>query len=444
MSLSTALFAATGAMRVFERSLEVASTNVSNVNTPGYVKHRQEIISFRDGISAGKVASSRNLYNESSVWQRQSGLAKSQQQIDTLGQVEQALPIGEGLGIADSLNNFFTAFTQLSAAPNSITGRQVVLNKAQTLANDFNTTANRLARSSQFSEQEVSAVVSKINGVLADVASFNKGVRSDSRVNEDGGVESRLFQSLESLSEYADFQALPQDDGSVSVYLGGQSLGAIGDKNFAIKSVVVNNQVQIQDFDGKDISANFQSGKLAALLDFRNRQFPGYAADLDTLAASVADSVNTTLSAGLDLAGNPPAVNLFVYTPTQGAAFTLGLGGLLPEELAAASSGAPGGNGAALAVADLAKQPQVNGYTFTQFYGTIAANVGADIASAKAEQTSGTQLLSQARTIRGDASAVSLDEEAAYVLQIQRGYEAVSKLMTVIRSLTDTVMGLIR
>ena len=446
MSLTTALFSATDAMRVFERSLEVAQTNVGNVNTPGYAKQRQEIISFRDGIQAGRVISSRDLYNESSVWQRQSGLGAANQQIDTLSQVEQALPIGENLGVAASLSSFFASFTQLAVSPNSTSARQVVLDKANTLATDFNTTANRLARSAQSSEQEIRSAVSRINGVLDDIAGFNKAVRLDGRVRQDGGVESRLYKSLESLSEYADFKALPNEDGSISVYLGGQTLGVIGDSSYQIHSVVANNQVQILDSQGADITGQFQSGRLGSLLNFRNKQFATYSADLDKLAQRVADQVNTTLASGLDQSGAPPVQNLFNYSavPPNGAASTLVAGPLAPQDLAVAGAASPGGNANALTIADLAKQPSINGYTYTQFYGATSAKVGTAIAAAKADQNTETQLLTQAQTIRANTSGVSLDEEAAYVLQIQRSYQAVSKLLTVISSMTDTVMGIIK
>ena len=156
--------------------------------------------------------------------------------------------------------------------------------------------------------------------------------------------------------------------------------------------------------------------------------------------------MNTTLASGLDQSGAPPVQNLFNYSavPPNGAASTLVAGPLAPQDLAVAGAASPGGNANALTIADLAKQPSINGYTYTQFYGATSAKVGTAIAAAKADQNTETQLLTQAQTIRANTSGVSLDEEAAYVLQIQRSYQAVSKLLTVISSMTDTVMGIIK
>jgi flagellar hook-associated protein 1 FlgK len=52
--------------------------------------------------------------------------------------------------------------------------------------------------------------------------------------------------------------------------------------------------------------------------------------------------------------------------------------------------------------------------------------------------------LTQARVLRAEVSGVSLDEEAAKLLQYQQAYQAVGKLVSVLNELTDTVMNMIR
>jgi flagellar hook-associated protein 1 FlgK len=45
---------------------------------------------------------------------------------------------------------------------------------------------------------------------------------------------------------------------------------------------------------------------------------------------------------------------------------------------------------------------------------------------------------------RQEATGVSLDEEAAKILQFQQAYQAVGKLIGVISDLTESVMNIIR
>ena len=361
-----------------------------------------------------------------------------------MGQLEQVLPIGENVGIAGALSGLFQSFSQLAVSPNSTTTRQVVLDRATELATTFNNASKGIGNAAQAVEREVTSDVAKINSLLTEIASVNKASRSDASVRQDGGVDARTYKALEELSEYTNFTALPQADGSISVFLANQNLAVVGDRSFPLKNVVVNNQAQIQDTTGRDITSQFTTGRLGGLLNFRNVTYPKYSTDLDTLAQSVADKINGTLAGGLDQNGNVPTTNLFTYNPAIGAAATFGVNRIGTQDLAIASVGAPGGNGNAYALTDLTKSAQINGYRFNEFYGNIAARVGRAINFAQQEQTTQTQLLQQARTIRQDTSGVSLNEEAAYIVQIQRGYQAAAKLISVISDMTEVVMGIVK
>jgi flagellar hook-associated protein 1 FlgK len=116
---------------------------------------------------------------------------------------------------------------------------------------------------------------------------------------------------------------------------------------------------------------------------------------------------------------------------------------MTPDQIAAALPGAPGGNGNALNLAALANGKNLNNYTFAQFYGNLGGRVGRDLATATDNQTTKQQLLNQAQTLRQQSSGVSLDQEAEHLIAFQRSYQANAKMLTVLTSLTDTLMGLI-
>ena len=117
---------------------------------------------------------------------------------------------------------------------------------------------------------------------------------------------------------------------------------------------------------------------------------------------------------------------------------------ITPDEIAAALPTAPGGNGNAIAIAQLASSPTVGGFTFTQAYGNLGGLVGRDIAQAKRDQTTQQDLVSQAQSQRAAATGVSLDKEAAKLLQFQQAYQAVGKMVGVLNTLTDTVLNLLQ
>jgi flagellar hook-associated protein 1 FlgK len=153
--------------------------------------------------------------------------------------------------------------------------------------------------------------------------------------------------------------------------------------------------------------------------------------------------VNATLAQGVDRNGSPPPYGLFAYNPNAPAA-TLDINPLVPDQIAAALAGAPGGNGNAIAMAQLSGAPIAAGFTLSQAFGALGAKVGRDVANARNEQSQYQDTLAQSRQFRQETTGVSLDEEAAKLLQFQQAYQAVGKLITVINDLTDSVMNIIR
>jgi len=220
----------------------------------------------------------------------------------------------------------------------------------------------------------------------------------------------------------------------------------IGAQSFPLSADFSAPQTAVRDSQGKDITAELQNngGTLGALLQTGNVTLPGYRTSLNTVAQTFADTVNNTLSQGVDRNGNPPAVNLFQYNAALGVAFTLSVTNITLDQIAAATAAAPGGNGNALAVAQLATQSVVNGFTFTQAYGNLGGQVGRDIANAQQDQTAQKDLLDQAQQRRTAATGVSLNAEAAKLVQFQQAYQAAGQLVTTLNSLTQTVIDMVK
>ena len=218
----------------------------------------------------------------------------------------------------------------------------------------------------------------------------------------------------------------------------------MGGNVYPVRADIANNGATIEDSQGKDITGLFQTGSLGSLLQTRNTFLPGLQSDLDRLAQSVADSVNTTLAAGVDQTGATPTTPLFTYDAAVGAARTLAVNNLQTSDLALALPAAPGGNGNALALAGLSNQKSLDGATFTEFYGNVAARVGREVSTSTEESKVHQSLTDQARSLRDGLSKVSLDEEAVLLIEYQRGFQATAKLIGTLDSMTDTLMGLIK
>ncbi|MDQ2844584.1 MAG: hypothetical protein M3Y72_26765, partial [Acidobacteriota bacterium] len=174
----------------------------------------------------------------------------------------------------------------------------------------------------------------------------------------------------------------------------------------------------------------------------------------DTSPSTVAADLNTqfgTLGIGATASVNANSGGLMIATTntTAGASIQI-LSGTANAALGLTQTTPTyqsGVNGVALSLSALANpgnpNDEINGQSYTQFFGGIAAQVGSQLAAAKSGQSVQQDLVTQAQSLRQQVSGVDLNAEATQLLQLQTSYQAASKMMNVIDNLTQTVLGLI-
>lgn len=442
-SLLTSLGVAADSMRSMQRAIDVTSNNVMNAKTPGYAKQSQTMLARRfdlsaglgGGLAAGPQVSYRDQSYERSVQDAAHGYGRSSQRTGILSQLEPIFDVSGKTGIGPAIDKFFEGFSLLSVNPNDNSTRQSVIDRAEDLASQFQYADRSLADADANSLGRLNDTASAINRLAAQIRDYNREVQKDVSVTSDAGMDAQLHSKLEELSSLVDFDVLRRGDGTVQISIGGQTPLVMGNKDYPL-TVDPTGQVM----SGADNVTNiFQGGEIRGVVEVRS-QIQDMRAKLGDVAASLAARVNTALSAGLDKTGATPARDLFQIsagTLAVNAAFT-------PDDIAAASAVAPNGNGNALSIAALGTAKTVGTMTFSQAYGDIAAKAGAALDQAREEETTNQMLLSQARNLRQQASAVSLDEEAANLIAFQRGYQATAEVVRVLNEITETTINLLR
>ncbi len=452
-SISNAMFSTAEAMRIIQRQVTVAQNNILNASTPNYARLDQATLANRfnpdtestsGGIASGPLQSGRNRFLETAVWQRQTSAGYSEQSLVSLKAIESAVPVTANSGIPAALDNFYGSASQLSIAPNSTQARQTVLDRAEAVANSFNQAANEFGTLTARAGTELTNTVNQINKLAGEIASMNTERRANFRNGEDAGLDARLHSTLEKLSQLTEHNSLSQEDGSVVVLLAGQTPLVVGDQAYPITANYNNTEFKILDGQGTDVTAKITTGKLGALLEVRNVTLPGYANQLDTLATGFADQVNGILAGGLDQNGATPTQNLFSYSAVLGAAATLKVTGITPPELAAAAATEPGGNSNANRLSRLSSTPAIGGLTLSQYYGSLASGLGTKLDTTEGRSASDGQLLIQARNLRQETSGVSIDQEAAKLLEYQRGFQAVGQVLGILNQMSDTLLSILR
>ncbi len=468
-NLTSALVNASGAMDAMEQAMAVIQNNVVNASTPGYVTQTLALnaLPFNPsqdlwgGVEAGAVVSSRNGYAEENVWNQNTLLGSAAQQASGLSALENLFSISGQDGIPSALSSLYSAFSAWSANPQSVTAQQQVLSAAQTVAQAFNQSSNSVAQLQQRTGEQLQTTVDQINQLTSQIAGFNNQIRTGAR--NDAGLETQLYNSLESLSGLANVQVQKESDGTVSVLMNGQVPLVLGT---TAEPLAVNYpSVQGATYPagsahaailaaGNDVTQQVTGGQLGGLLAFRNTTLPSVIGDqtqqgtLNQVAQAVADRVNQLLESGQTPSGSAGTA-LFSYdaaSPTAVAQTLALVPNFTVSQLAPVAPGPPPvANGIASQLAALATPSDpadmLNGQSYTDFYGSIATGIGNQAASANTLQSTQSDLLAQAKNLRAQVSGVSLNDQAANLMQFQQAYEAAAQMIQVINNTTQYLMN---
>jgi flagellar hook-associated protein 1 len=441
-SLSTAL----SSLAASQDEMATTSNNVANANTPGYSREVPVItagdpitegsLTFGTGVVLQKIQSLRNpilLIQINQSTQQNSSLNASLTQLQQI----QTQFASSSSGIGADISNFFNALQQLAPDPTDLTLRQSVLTAANTLATDFNTVAGSLKTQSSNIDQNVVADVTQVNSLTSQIASVDQQIsnlQGSGQAAGDGTLVDAQNNLIQQLSALIDVQVIPTGQGITLATSNGTALVS-GSQSFALTTQASGGVQHI--FAGtEDITNSLTGGSLAGLVQVRDQEIPSISGSLDQLAAGLANGVNTANAQGFDLNGNQGG-NIFAPPPVNGvgAAATLTVSMTDPALISASSDGTTGSNGNLANLSAVADTALANGQTPIDSYANVVSQVGSITANTSADADSSNLILQQLQDENGSVSGVSLNEEAANLIQYQTAYQSAAKVVSTINLL---------
>jgi flagellar hook-associated protein 1 len=456
-----------------QEGLEVAGHNLANVSNPAYSRQRINIQTSPDlpttigpegtGVQVVGIAQLRSalldlqIQNETSIGSylgaqqqaledAQAGLGQEVSTESSSASSASASQASSGLtGLAAGLSDLFGAFQSLSTDPTSLAERQVVLMKAQSLAQQFNQTGQQLDTLRTSLSNSVESDATSINTLMTEIAKLN-----DQIVNAElggAGVANDLRDTrqsdLESLAKLVKIDTANQSDGAVNISVGGVLM---------VSGKHVLDQVEAYDAGGGQVLVRSQntgltitptSGDLAGNIDVRDGAVATLQSSLDSLASQLIAKVNTVHAAGYNLGGTNGA-DFFSGSDAGSMAVNTALLNDPSLVQASSTSSATGDNGVALALAQLANQSiaGLGNQTFSQSYDQTVAQLGQNLASTNSQVTNQQLVQNALSQQRSSVSGVSIDEEMTDLMKYQRAYEASAQLVSIVNSLLETTINM--
>ncbi|NBC34135.1 MAG: flagellar hook-associated protein FlgK [Alphaproteobacteria bacterium] len=338
MTLTAALMNSLSGLRSAQTGMDVISRNVANAGTEGYTRKtaaQESVVLQGQGAGVRRLAIEREidlrvqreLRVESAANEKLSVIDEFRQRVDAMfGRPE------EEQSFASAVNRLTRSFQTLADKPESATLRRDVVDTAAALAGDLNRLSDRIQDMRLEADQGMVDGVRTINDALHNIKELNQkiGVRAQSGRSYADLADQRDHY-LDKISSLMDVSYFERGSGEVVIMTGsGRPMLDVNVRELRIdgRSVITPQSLYSDDPSARGVSTislvteggevdllannEIRGGKLAGLIEIRDRALPELQSQLDEFAHQLA----TTLSVGEVTASPVTSV-----TSTQAGAF---------------------------------------------------------------------------------------------------------------------------
>ncbi|MFM8453766.1 MAG: flagellar hook-associated protein FlgK [Gammaproteobacteria bacterium] len=325
------LSVATSSLSALRAALDSASHNVANVNTEGYTRQIATLKTLEPQFTGGGyVGTGVELYSISRV---------NDPLLDDLvlgnittesyykvyseytGRVN-ALLSDNATSLTGGINDFFNALQSSNQKSLDTARRSQILSSAEVLVDKFKSLYARLQTEISNINQQISQVVTQINGTGESLTSTSQAIAAAAGAS--GGAQPNDLldtkdQLVRVLGELVNVSVSEQTTGETNVLIGrGQPLIISNAQTFFKTKSNENDPSKVDivvDFGAvtstdQSVSGNFTGGKLGALQDVKSKIIDPTLNALGRLAITLADAFNNQHKLGLDL-NNSLGINFF-------------------------------------------------------------------------------------------------------------------------------------
>lgn len=327
MSLGDALAIAMAGLRVNQATMSLVSSNVANAETPGYVRktvNQSAVNAGETGTSVKVVGVDRQLddYILAQLRTETSGGAYASLRSDFLKQLQGLFGDPNSTGtLEDSYNGLTTALQALATSPDSTSARIAVLNAAQAISSNLNSTSNGIQTLRAGCETGIADAVTTANNLMQQIANINTHIQANplGGTSTDAATSAMLDQrdqAINQLSQLMDIRVVTNGANQVTVFTGSgvQLVGmeaatlSFNAQGTVSPTTVWNPNTAISDLgsirvgyangSSSDLTSSLKSGKLAAYVELRDKTLVQAQTQLDQFAASLSSALSDKTTAG--------------------------------------------------------------------------------------------------------------------------------------------------
>jgi flagellar hook-associated protein 1 FlgK len=486
MTLSVGLGIANSGLSVTADQTAVVSRNVANAGDLYASRKTANIVTAAGG--GVRLASITRVFNDAlfrNVLSTTSTASGQRAILDALDMLDQTINDPElDASPAALVGKLSAALQHYAEAPNDTVRARSAVSAASDLANGLRAASQTVQQVRQQADNDISGSVDRINTLLSQYQTLNsaivKGTRAGTDVTDQLDARDRV---LASLSEEVGIRTVSRADGDMAVFTdSGVTLFEGSARTVTFQSTASfgpatqGNAVYIDGVPviGASATMPVSSGRLVGLAAVRDEVAVTYQSQLDEIARGLVEAFAESDQSAVPSLPDVPGLFTYPGAPPMPPTGTLVVGLAASIRVAASVDPAQGGNlnllrdggisgnpayvyntsGApafsdrlqglldgmnASRAFDLAAQSGASG-TIANFSASSVAWLQEARNSADADAEYRTALLERSTEALSKVNGVNLDEEMTALLELERSYQASSKLITMIDSMFEALL----
>ena len=315
MSITAVMGNAISGLSVSQKSLQVTSNNIANVNTEGYA--RMQVFQQSRTLSAEgagvEVAEVRRIVDEFIVRELRLATAHAgryEAMTDLHKQIQSLLGApADNLSLPGKLDAVLSTFASLALEPDSVPLRNGLVADLTALATEFNRLSDAIQTLRGEADRRIGIEVAKANDAIARIYDLNQQILREERAGRDApGLKDQRAQALDELASVLDIRTFPLTNGMLGVStISGIALldntlhKLVHTPTGTVSAETAFDQITVNSVNpatgvvspiGSPLDPEVQAGSLRGLLDMRDLELPALALEIGELASRVADQIN--------------------------------------------------------------------------------------------------------------------------------------------------------
>lgn len=321
MSISSVLLSGLSGLRAAQSGIAVVSSNISNANTPGYVRsevHLSPLTNLGSGsgvqVEAIRRAADQFLSTASYIAEATRGAAAARSDLLSRAQASFGDPAAS-TSLFGSLDSFWAALTEIGVDPSSALRRGDAISALQSTFSEVQRIGTSVQDLIAEADERIGNAVSEAQNLMDRIAQLNTEIRLTKGTGADAtGAENAQSALVDQLSALMDVRVTAQEDGGIHVRTGGGAL-LVGVTAATIAytpnssphtthgAITINPQLGTQ----ANLEPLIMGGEIRGLLDARDTDLAGLAEALGGFAAVLGDTLNAVHN---ENASTPPVSNM--------------------------------------------------------------------------------------------------------------------------------------